>query len=132
MTRMITDTMEGKVTQQHLQAAKEVIGRKCLVGLLSQMTESMERFAKFFRWEEIKSINTRHGDIISKEKDSEGKRKCFRNLLEKGVNRHQYTKFTKTSKVWKYLEEKNVYDIELYEYAEAMYHKQQVVYQEDE
>lgn len=124
MTRMLTNTMEGKVTRRHYKAAEEVFGRKCLVGLIDKYSESMERFAKFFLWEGIQSINTRHPHATSerdKMKDLEGKRKCFQNMITKGVNRHQYAKIDKASQVWKALAVKNRYDMHLYEYAETMY-----------
>eukprot|EP00584_Thalassiosira_punctigera_P027038 CAMPEP_0172577640 /NCGR_PEP_ID=MMETSP1067-20121228/138333_1 /TAXON_ID=265564 ORGANISM="Thalassiosira punctigera, Strain Tpunct2005C2" /NCGR_SAMPLE_ID=MMETSP1067 /ASSEMBLY_ACC=CAM_ASM_000444 /LENGTH=957 /DNA_ID=CAMNT_0013370329 /DNA_START=1 /DNA_END=2874 /DNA_ORIENTATION=+ len=135
MIRMITNTMEGKITRKHYDVAAEVFGSKCLVGLLDKYSESMEHFAKFFRWEEIKSINTRHphaaSDAKEREKDLEGKRKCFRSMVKKGVNRHQYAPVRKDSSVWKDLREKNFFDIKLYEYAKEMYLKQQVVYEEN-
>ncbi|KAL7529235.1 hypothetical protein ACHAXR_004833, partial [Thalassiosira sp. AJA248-18] len=136
MTRILTDTMEGDLTHHHLQVAKEVIGRKCLVGFFVSMIsntivsmiqvdkieESMKQFTKFFRWEEIKSVNKHHsvvGSVQSKEKDLAGKRACFDKFVKQGVNRHEYSKVPTTNDVWKKLKEKNELDIELYQYAEA-------------
>mmetsp|Transcript_25381 Transcript_25381/g.54582 ORF Transcript_25381/g.54582 Transcript_25381/m.54582 type:complete len:856 (+) Transcript_25381:53-2620(+) len=131
MTRMITNTMEKKLTERHLQVAKEVIGRKCLVGFIDKnFEETMDRFTKFFRWENLKSVNKHHvvGSASSEENDLEGKRKCASKLVKTGVNRHQYAKVPETSEVWRLLRAKNTYDIELYKYAEAIYYKQNVVF----
>ena len=50
MTRMITNTPSEKLTEGHLQVAKEIFGRKCLVGFIDKkFAETMERFTKFFR-----------------------------------------------------------------------------------
>ena len=124
MVRIITNTMTKKITKAHLDVAKEVVGRKCLVGFVDErFGESLERFAKFFRWEQINSINKHHaaGTGTTPEKDTAGKRKCANKLVNTGVNRHQYPSLEETSNAWKLLKAKNVYDIELYQYAEALY-----------
>merc|ERR1719253_863131 len=36
MTRIITNTMQKELTLHHLQVAKEVLGRKCLVGFIDK------------------------------------------------------------------------------------------------
>eukprot|EP00581_Thalassiosira_minuscula_P001909 CAMPEP_0183748716 /NCGR_PEP_ID=MMETSP0737-20130205/67914_1 /TAXON_ID=385413 /ORGANISM="Thalassiosira miniscula, Strain CCMP1093" /LENGTH=1088 /DNA_ID=CAMNT_0025984455 /DNA_START=208 /DNA_END=3474 /DNA_ORIENTATION=- len=127
MTRMLTNTMEGKVTKQHLAVAKEVIGRKCLIGLLSNMHESMERFSKFFVWEQIHSVNIRHHQ--EEGHNLEEKRKCFQKKATQGVNRHQYAKIAPNSTIWNAFKKKNYYDLQLYEYAVVLYSKQKVVYE---
>mmetsp|Transcript_926 Transcript_926/g.1512 ORF Transcript_926/g.1512 Transcript_926/m.1512 type:complete len:267 (-) Transcript_926:429-1229(-) len=134
MTRMITNTMEGKITKRHYEVAREVFGRKCLVGLFDKYSESMDRFADFFGWEDIQSINTRHPHASGKvtmEKDLAGKRECFRKMTKKGVNRHQYASVGKDSAVWKHLKKKNWYDLRLYEYAKSLYNKQTVVFEKE-
>ena len=126
MVRTITNTTKKKITKLHLDVAKEVIGRKCLVGFADErFGESLERFAKFFRWEQINSINKHHaaGSETTPGKDTAGKRECANKLVNTGVNRHQYSSLKETSNAWELLKAKNVYDIELYQYAEALYEK---------
>ena len=44
MVRVLTNTTkERRITQNHLEVAKEIIGRKCLVGFLDHMSEAMEQ-----------------------------------------------------------------------------------------
>ena len=129
MVRMLTNSMDAKrLGQQHLQIAKEIIGRKCLLGFTERLEESMNRFAKFFRWEEIKSVNTHHSIVKTKEKGVKEKRECVQKYVKEGLNRHQYKKVSQEEKVWQILKQKNELDMELYWYAEALFYKQNVVY----
>jgi len=133
MTRIITNTMQKELTLHHLQVAKEVLGRKCLVGFIDKdFEESMDRFTKFFRWESVKSVNTHHAVGYSEEEDAKVKRQCASKLITSGVNRHQYKRIDKTSETFKVLKTKNMFDIELYRYAEALYYKQNVVFDKNE
>ncbi|KAL3771773.1 hypothetical protein ACHAW5_002387 [Stephanodiscus triporus] len=128
MVRIITNTTEKKITALHLDVAKEVIGRKCLVGFIDErLGESLKRFSGFFRWEQINSISKHYAvgsaAATTPEKDIDEKRKCANKLVKIGVNRHKYSRLKETSNAWKLLKAKNAYDIELYEYAEALYEK---------
>ena len=50
MVRMLTGFMSGPLDIIHLNAAKEILRSKFLVGLLEQKTESFRRFEEFFGW----------------------------------------------------------------------------------
>eukprot|EP00591_Stephanopyxis_turris_P004644 CAMPEP_0195533940 /NCGR_PEP_ID=MMETSP0794_2-20130614/41513_1 /TAXON_ID=515487 /ORGANISM="Stephanopyxis turris, Strain CCMP 815" /LENGTH=138 /DNA_ID=CAMNT_0040666641 /DNA_START=15 /DNA_END=428 /DNA_ORIENTATION=- len=50
MVRMITNNRRTEVTREDLEVAKEFIRKKVLVGLLSEIEASVERFEKFFHW----------------------------------------------------------------------------------
>lgn len=128
MIRMIINATEDEVlTPSHYEVAKEVFGRKCLVGLMNHFEESMDRFSKFFRFESTHSINTRNkGETANFLQE---RRQCSHKLATSGVNRHKYAKISHDSETWKELERKNKYDIELYEYAKALYYQQAVVYE---
>ena len=134
MVRMITNTMTEKLTQHHLQVAKEVIGRKCLVGFIdNKFEETMERYTKFFRWEHVHSINTHH--IVGTTATDAGideKQACATKLIKTGVNRHQYERVDGKSETWKLLKARNLLDLDLFNYAEALYVKQAIVYEEME
>jgi len=132
MTRMITNQMEGALTHKHFDVAREVFGRKCLVGLTSKMDESIHRFARFFKWDIDESIRSDGGGRPKATQKPEEKHSCSKKLAEDGVNVHNYPQkaLSKDSTVWKKLARRNKYDIELYEYAEAMYYQQHVVYEQ--
>ncbi len=129
MTRMLINaTGDDVLTPSHYQVAKEIFGRKCLVGLLDRFEESMGRFSKFFRFESTHSINTHSKGETANFVDE--RRQCAHKLASTGVNRHKYAKISQDSAAWKELERKNKYDIELYEYARAIYYQQAVVYED--
>lgn len=129
MTRMLINATEDDLlTPSHYQVAKEIFGRKCLVGLLDRFEESMGRFSKFFRFESTHSINTHNK--MQTANFAEERRQCAHKLASTGVNRHKYAMISHDSETWQELERKNKYDIELYEYARAMYYQQAVVYED--
>ena len=129
MTRMLTNMTDDEVvTPTHYQVAKEVFGRKCLIGLTDHFEESMDRFSKFFQFETTHSINTRNKEDTAN--FVEERRTCMHKLATSGVNRHKYPKISHNSTIWKELERKNKYDMELYDYAKAMYYQQAVVYED--
>src|SRR5210317_41122 len=96
MVRMLTNTTDDQVvTPAHYQVAKEVFGRKCLIGLTNHYEDSIDRFAKFFQFESTHSINTRNkGDTAN---FVEERRTCMHKLAASGVNRHKYPKLSHDS-----------------------------------
>jgi len=50
MTRQLSGQLGGELTEANLQKAMEVVRRKFMVGLMTQIEPSMTRFEKFFRW----------------------------------------------------------------------------------
>ena len=50
MVRMLTGCMSGSLDVIHLDAAKEILRSKFLIGLLDEKTESFRRFEEYFGW----------------------------------------------------------------------------------
>ena len=50
MTRQLSGQLSGDLNDDALAVAMEVIRSKFLVGLMTEMDRTMERFEKFFRW----------------------------------------------------------------------------------
>ncbi len=96
------------------------------------MDESIHRFARFFKWDVAESLRSGGTGRPKATQNLEEKRSCSKKLAENGVNVHNYPQkgLSKDSSVWKKLERRNKFDIELYEYAEAMYYQQHVVYEQ--
>ena len=126
--KIINATDEEVLTPSHYKVAKEIFGRKCLIGLTTNFEESLNRFSKFFRFESTHSINTHHKEQT--EGFLEERKQCADKFARNGVNRHKYKQITHDSDIWKELEKKNKYDLDLYEYAEAIYYEQAVVYED--
>eukprot|EP01083_Nonionella_stella_P221525 791369_1 len=111
MTRFLTNTMTGNLTSEHLTMAKEILRRKVLVGLTRDMEASFERFIKYFGWD-------RNG--ISNDQKS-----CLKQYLFHGSNRSKNQhKVNQDSSGWLLLKEKNVYDLQLYDYVLQLYEDQ--------
>ena len=52
MVRFLTGKRSGTLSWHDLETAKEVFGRKCLVGLADRAEESFRRYKQFFRWDQ--------------------------------------------------------------------------------
>lgn len=123
------------LNRNDLDVAKEILRRKCLVGLFDEKTESLKRFEKFFDW----NANVRRDSLVlfggqdtadqsqaekwRKEivKDEECKDRLLHYNWEK-KHKHPLPKEGDIS--YSLLESKNRYDIELYVYARQLFDEQ--------
>ncbi|KAL7537788.1 hypothetical protein ACHAXR_008091 [Thalassiosira sp. AJA248-18] len=130
------------LTRDDLDAAKEILRRKCVVGLLEEKGESMKRFEKFFGWnadvsrtslfllEEEQTAAAIHAARWKNVKDEE----CRDRLLHwNWVNKNKHPMLDdagegngpgSASVTYHLLESKNRYDIELYMYARQLFEEQ--------
>eukprot|EP00977_Amphora_coffeiformis_P007065 scaffold1533_cov157-Amphora_coffeaeformis.AAC.6 len=106
MVRMLNDDPPN-VDKRHLEVAKLVVKEKIVVGLMSNMTESVERFYKLFGWE--------HGEWNPCEDQV---------LFGGGSNSNEHEKLSETSEGWKLLAARNSMDVELFEYAVKVFEEQ--------
>lgn len=110
MVRFLTNKRAGALSWHDLEAAKEMFGRKCLVGLVEKAEESIRRFERFFRW----------GDS--------NYNACVGERLANSDKRNQHDSFEGTN-AWEVLRKKNEYDVLLYEYAKNLYTQQSTMYE---
>ena len=121
MVRVLSNEMEGELKKEHLDLAKHILGRKFIVGITEDFEESIRRFAKYFRWDDEVS----NEDLL----------KCRSETLE--VTEHvkkgdiysvsqRPASVKKGDEVYKILEQKNTYDIQLYNYAKSLYKTQSI------
>lgn len=108
MTRFLVNKKGVPLGPNDVVLAREILRRKFAVGLLHQIDESLERFAKYFSW----NIDTPE------------KKECVKKLLTEGVNRHQHPRIDRNSEVWNDLLAFNKYDMELYMYAVQLFEEQ--------
>jgi len=107
MVRALTHKMTGAISSADTARAKEILRRKCLVGLAENMEESFTRFHHFFGF----------GDIAQLQ--------CVLDRLASTVlNNHEQPALAKTSEAWMLLAKKNWADIRLYEYAQHLFIEQ--------
>mmetsp|Transcript_9229 Transcript_9229/g.19204 ORF Transcript_9229/g.19204 Transcript_9229/m.19204 type:complete len:1272 (+) Transcript_9229:90-3905(+) len=115
MVRFLANKRGGSLTWHDLEAAKEVFGRKCLVGLLDKVEESLQRYEHFFGWD-------------SRVANAEKKEVCIHDYLANGDKRNSHPTYVGTN-AWEVLRKKNEYDVLLYEYARGLYGQQSTIYQ---
>ena len=115
LTRQLSNQPAGDLTDDNLIIAKNVIRRKFVVGLVSNIDATMDRFERFFRW-------TYHVNLPNQEL-------CRRALIEKGANSNSQgsgkPKPEPGSEEWKALEWQNKYDLELYAFIEELFIEQE-------
>jgi len=122
-TRKLVNKREGEeLSPNHLVLAKEILRQKTLVLLTSEMEESADRMAKYFGW------YAKEEDLIPKQKE------CLQRFaVEEPLNPlNPYTqKNFQTPQdgdpIWKAIATRNLYDLELYDYAKQVFQQQGVL-----
>jgi len=123
------------LNRNDLDVAKEILRRKCLIGLTDEKSESLKRFEKFFDWnaEEARRHESVNGEDKTAErtrnekwrkeiiKDEECKDRLLHYSWEK---KHKHVIPEENDVSYKLLESKNRYDIELYIYARQLFDEQ--------
>jgi len=110
ITRYLTGGFTKVLTEQDLNVAKEILRRKCIVGLLEEKVESMRRFEKNFGWKVTKS---------------QEKFECREKRLQWGWSMyHQHDLVKEGSVVWDLILKLNEFDMQLYEYARLLFQDQ--------
>lgn len=110
MTRFLTNELtKGELDDNDLNIAKEILRKKCLVGLLEEKGETLERIQKYFGW---------------RPKNEEDQ-----NCLEKKLEwtwpmKHKHPKVEHDSRAWRLIAAANKYDMKLYEYAKELFELQ--------
>ena len=103
MTRfLINEPTKGELTKADLTLAKEILRRKCLVGLLNEKGESFSRFERFFGF----PLKT---DV---------QKECQEKKLQWAwAQKHRHDEVEENTPLWDLILSHNVYDMELYRYA---------------
>ena len=109
MTRFLSNEHTSELDEGHLEVAKAIIRRKCLIGLMDEKSDSLARFEAYFGWK----------------LRSEAERECH----DKKLNwawplKHRHDDVEEGSELWNLIAEHNTYDVLLYEYAEQLYREQ--------
>lgn len=124
MTRMIVNKAQNEeLNADDVQAAKDFLRSKCLVGLQSEMNESLDRFQKFFGWElEERTIN---GSVLTGEQCKDLFFHPDAEELERtAAAKSRHITFAPGSPQHSLLTQKCQFDIELYNYAQVLFQEQ--------
>eukprot|EP00986_Skeletonema_menzelii_P012722 scaffold7172_cov149-Skeletonema_menzelii.AAC.4 len=141
ITNFMTRTLVGKVDNQipltavDLDVAKEILRRKCVVGLLDEKAESMKRFARLFGWDadvHHDSLSLLQGEAAASRAKAErwknqivNDEECFDKLLHiNWLNKHRHPPLREGSIEYKLVKSKNSFDLELYDYTKQLFQEQ--------
>jgi len=118
VTRFLVNKRQGPLIQEDLQLAKEILRRRCLVGLHEQIELSIIIFEQYFGWS-AKELR------ISERFHDSCKREIM--LLEESRARDVYAHVGDIDNaVYKKIVELNMFDMELYWYAYDLFEDQQL------
>jgi hypothetical protein len=107
--------MEGEITKEHLEHAKEILHKKFLVGFLNDGEESIYRIMKYYDW------NFDSDETIRMQQED-----CIKDLLKEktNVNEVEYEIPKRGSQANALIKWQTQFDIKLYEYAEKLFEEQ--------
>ena len=127
MVRSLRNKMTGPLNVDDLHIAKEVLRHKCIIGLLERMEESVIRFHTYFKFDTPyeDALNCAIRNFGSKEGGGGGgSRGNGNNGKQNAGPSNNHPKLESNSETYKILEQKNMLDIKLYEYAEELFIEQ--------
>ena len=113
MVRSLVGKMSGEIDDSDLEIAKLFLKRKVLIGLTARMQQTVERFERFYGF-----------DADQKTKQ------CQEELMAGGSNSHPHPKVAPGSSGWNAFAEFNKYDVQLYDYAVALFEEQSKLFAE--
>ncbi len=131
ITRSLVNKMEEGLSPEDLEMAKEILKRKCLIGLMREFDTSMNLYNEAFQFQPNFSVEIDGEDNsksavaeISKKTRSE---KCIDGLQKTGgTNKHKHDQLSENSKAFETIERKNYWDLLLWEYIVDLYREQQL------
>ena len=118
MTRFLVHAMEGELTKDHLEKAKEVLERKFLIGFLDDPKETLHRLMRYFEWEYDPDDTAR-----MQQED------CVDDLLGDGrsnvnLDAGDYEVPKKGTQAYALIMWQTQFDIKLYDYARELFDQQ--------
>ena len=110
LTRFLSGKQIGALTDHDLNVAKEVLKRKCLIGLVDNVDESINRFVEYFNFKSSKD-NTQQ---------------CHENVINDALQNNNFggDEITEDSDDWNALLNRNIYDMQVYNYAVQLFEEQ--------
>ena len=113
LTRVLCGDMDSPIlTDEHLALAKEIINRKFVVGLSTDMAESWSRFRSHFGW--VGSSNNKNSDA------------CMKQMTEEGANTNKHGDIDEDSEEWRAISSINKIDLQLYQHIVELFNDERV------
>jgi len=127
MTRFLVGKPKGKLTHLDMLLAKKIVKYKVLVGLYDELETSMARFQRYFGWKDSKRTRADTAKCRSKAISLGDKnlghptsikdREAFASLQSNNSGAEVIV----GNPAWKAIERQNVFDLELYAFAQRVY-----------
>ena len=113
MVRTLSNaTITEELTENHLNLAKEILRKKCLIGLMSEKEHSMMRFKAYF------------GLTSTDDRTRACEERMHWDWTGKNIEKNKNELPDEGTPAWNILYEKNKFDMELYEYAKQLFRQQ--------
>lgn len=117
---------QAELYDEDIELAKDILREKFVVGLITKMEESKDRFDKYFGFgfdenEETDACVARVLGLPSARKDE-----------TQTTNSHPHPKVLPNTPEWEALLKINMFDLELYEYAVALFEEQAILFEDSE
>ncbi len=119
MTRtLVRKGKDEELNAQDMHTAKEILRRKALVGLYSDMIGAARHYSRYFGWDGAMNGGKLNQSMLS----------CFENAILEGMTKDVSNTLDlveadakEGSAPWRTISEKNRFDLELYMYAQQLY-----------
>lgn len=118
VTKQLLGTWQD-LTEDDLEKAKYILEEKVLIGLIDRMEDSVDRFNRYFGWEESPDKVPCAGDMLGHKNGT-------------GSNSHAHPKVLPDTPEWEALASINRYDIQLYDFAVALFEEQGILFEDSE
>mmetsp|Transcript_25301 Transcript_25301/g.42040 ORF Transcript_25301/g.42040 Transcript_25301/m.42040 type:complete len:326 (+) Transcript_25301:45-1022(+) len=112
VTRNLVGKYAGELNVDDLAKAKEIVSTRMLVGLLTEMDESVNRFGAAYGWNQLDNWEA----CIDTSKSHHGS------------NKHKHPEVDPKSETWQLLLATNPYDLQLYALAVAVFEQQRQLF----
>ena len=118
---------QAELYDEDLDLAKDILREKFVVGLITKMEESKDRFDKYFGF--------------GSEEDDDARDECVARVLglpsakkdeTQTTNSHPHPKVLPNTPEWEALLKINMFDLELYDYAVALFEEQAILFEDSE
>lgn len=119
MTRTLVGKGEDEeLTGKDMHTAKEILRRKALVGLYSDIIGAVRHYSRYFGWDNAMNGGRLNSSMLN----------CFESAILEGMKEDARDAFNSDSEdaqegsvAWRKIVEKNKFDIELYTYSQQLY-----------
>lgn len=121
LVKYLNNNRFEEVTEEHLITAREILLRKCIIGLYDRIEESMTRFQKVFGW------------VVPPDQEN-SLQVCTQGMIQSADARESmmsniFKDTTEGSEIWNFFDEKTKFDQELYLFALQLYNEQKLIFE---